>query len=76
MVIWTSLLTGLFSAMLRSLVALVLISWMICLVFAIAYIFFDAPFSSFLISLAGFNLGLILYMAAQLLRARLESASH
>ncbi|MDB5524642.1 MAG: hypothetical protein JWM58_2405 [Rhizobium sp.] len=66
MIFVTSLVTGLFAAMLRSLFATIAVSFLICIVFAVAFALNGASVSALLISIAGFNGGLILFAAAHI----------
>lgn len=74
MVLTTSLFTGLFAAMLRSLFAMILVAFLIAVVFLVAYLFYGASVVGFVLSILGFNLGLILFAAAHFARSGTRSA--
>ncbi len=74
MVLVTSLLTGLFAAMLRSMLAVVAVAFLICVAFTIAFVFYGASWVGLAIAVAGFNLGLIAFVGTQLLGAGTRSA--
>jgi hypothetical protein len=66
--------TGLFAAMLRSAVAVIMVAFLISLVFLGAFICYGASVVGLAISILGFNAGLILFVAAHLVRSRQHSA--
>lgn len=70
MVLVISLFTGLFAAMLRSLLAMIAVAFLISLTFLAAFIFYGASILGLVIAIAGFNAGLILFVAANVLRSR------
>jgi len=74
MVLVTSLLTGLFAAMLRSLFAVISVAFLIALTFAIAAIFYGASIVGLVLAIAGFNAGLVVFAGAHFLRSGARSA--
>jgi hypothetical protein len=74
MVLITSLLTGLFAAMLRSLFAMIAVAFLISLTFLVAFIFHGASVWGLIIAIAGFNGGLVLFVAAHVVRSGQHSA--
>jgi hypothetical protein len=73
MIVMTTILTGLTTAMLRSATALILVAFMIFVAFAVAYLFFGTGLFSLLMSIAGFNAGLVLFAAAHVFGAHPHS---
>jgi hypothetical protein len=59
MIFATSTLTGLFSALLRSAFAVILVAFLISVVTIIGVVFYGASLFTGLLVIAGFNLGLI-----------------
>lgn len=74
MVVITSLLTGFFAAMLRSLFAVILVAFLISIAFLVAAILYGTSVIVLLLSIAGFNAGLILFAATYILRSGARSA--
>jgi len=74
MVLITSLLTGLFAAMLRSLFAMIGVAFLISLTFLIAFMLHGASIWGLVIAIVGFNAGLILFVAAHVLGSGQRSA--
>jgi hypothetical protein len=64
MVLVTSLLTGLFTAMLRSLFAVIAVAFLISFTFAAAFVLYGASVVSLVLSIVGFNAGLLLFAGA------------
>ncbi|MDB5550256.1 MAG: hypothetical protein JWL86_240 [Rhizobium sp.] len=63
MIFATALATGLFTAMLRSAYALIAVAFMIALAFFAAFLISGAGIFTFLVSVAGFNAGIITFGA-------------
>ena len=74
MVLVTSLLTGLFAGMLRSVFAVIAVAFLIFVTFAIALVFYGASWVALAISIGGFNLGLITFVGTQLFGTGARSA--
>lgn len=74
MVLVTSLFTGLFAAMLRSLFAVIIVSFLIAVAFLGSFLFYGASILGLVISIIGFNFGLIVFAAAHFLRSGAHSA--
>lgn len=74
MVFLTSLLIGYSAAMLRSAVAVVFVSCLLTVVFSASFILSGTPLVSLLVSIAGFNVGLVCCAGAYLVRMGLRSA--
>ena len=70
MIFLATLLTGISSALLRSAVALIIVSFLIALLYLVAAIFFGTGLFAFLLAVGGFNAGLILFAAAHILAPR------
>jgi uncharacterized membrane protein YGL010W len=66
MILLTTIATGIFSGLLRSVSALALVSFLICLSFAAAAITGPVSLVSFGLAIVGFNLGLITLFAGHL----------
>jgi hypothetical protein len=75
MLLITSLSTGLFAAMLRSSIAVIVVAFLIVVAFAAAAILHSASFVGLLLAVAGFNGGLIFYLIANLVRSNSHSAT-
>lgn len=75
MILVTSMMTGLFAAMLRSAFAVIIVAFLIAVLFAVAFVFYGASLISLALSLIGFNAGLALYGAAYIVASRSRSAS-
>lgn len=73
MVLMTSLLTGLVAAMLRSLFAVIIVAFLVSATFLVAFFAFGTPIFLFVLTIIGFNGGLILYAVACVIRARARS---
>lgn len=69
MVLITSVLTGFFAAMLRSLFAMIAVAFLISVLFFVAFALYGAPLIGLILSIAGFNIGLIIFAAAYILRS-------
>lgn len=67
MIFATSLAIGLFTAMLRSAFAVIAVSFMIGLVFVVALVMSGASLFALLMSVLGFNAGLITFGAGYLI---------
>lgn len=63
MIFATALATGLFTAMMRSAFALIAVAFMIALAFFAAFLISGASIFTFLVSVAGFNAGIITFGA-------------
>ena len=74
MILITSLFTGIFAAMLRSLFAVISVAFMISVAFAAAAVLGGTSVVLLLLSMAGFNAGLILFAAAHVYRSGARSA--
>jgi hypothetical protein len=74
MVLITSLLTGLFAAMLRSLFAVITVAFLISLTFLGSFLFYGASVVGLVIAILGFNAGLIVFIGAHVLRSGQRSA--
>jgi hypothetical protein len=74
MILITSLLTGLFAAMLRSLFAVIAVAFLISVAFLGAFIFYGASAFSLVIAILGFNAGLIAFVSVHVLRSGQHSA--
>jgi hypothetical protein len=61
MIFVTALATGLFTAMLRSAFAVIAVAFMIGLVFLVAFLASGASILSFVLSVLGFNAGLMTF---------------
>ena len=75
MILVTSMMTGLFAAMLRSAFAVIIVAFLIAVLFAVAFVLYGASLTSLVLSLIGFNAGLALYGAAFIVASRYRSAS-
>jgi hypothetical protein len=75
MILVTSMMTGLFAAMLRSAFAVIIVAFLIAVLFAVAFVFYDASLFSLALSLIGFNVGLVLYGAVHIAASGSRSAS-
>jgi hypothetical protein len=73
MIFMTALATGLFTAMLRSAFAIIAVAFMIALVFFTAFLISGASIFTFLISVAGFNAGLITLGAGYMINSAVTS---
>lgn len=67
MILATSMAIGLFTAMLRSAFAVIAVAFMIGLVFVVALVMSGAGLFGLLMSVLGFNLGLITFGAGYLI---------
>lgn len=74
MVLITSALTGLVAAMLRSLFAVIGVAFLVSLTFLIAFLMHGTSIIGLVIAIAGFNAGLILFVAAHVYRSGHRSA--
>jgi hypothetical protein len=74
MVLIISLLTGFFAAMLRSLLAMIAIACLISLSFVVAAILYGTSIIALVLAIAGFNAGLIVFVAAHIIRSGARSA--
>jgi hypothetical protein len=74
MVVATSFLIGLTAALLRSMLAIILVAFLIATVFVVALCAHGALWINLLIAIACFNAGLIFVMAAYVTYKRLHSA--
>lgn len=74
MVLITSAMTGLVAAMLRSLFAVIGVAFLVSLTFLIAYLMNGTSVIGLVIAIAGFNFGLILFVAAHVYRSSHRSA--
>ena len=75
MIVVTSMMTGLFAAMLRSTFAVIMVAFMIGVLFAIAFVLYGTSLSSLALAILGFNGGLVLLGAAHVFTSGLRSAS-
>lgn len=75
MIFATALATGLFTAMLRSAFAVIAVAFMIALVFLAAFLISGASIISFLVSVAGFNAGLIAFGAGYMINSAVTSSN-
>lgn len=73
MIFMTALATGLFTAMLRSAFAVIAVAFMIALAFFAAFLISGAGIFTFLMSVAGFNAGLITFGAGYMISASVTS---
>jgi hypothetical protein len=69
MLLMTSLSTGLFSAMLRSTISVIMVAFLIVVAYAAAAVLYGASLIGLLLAVAGFNGGLILYLVGNLVRS-------
>ena len=69
MIFATALATGLFTAMLRSAFAVILVACLIGLVFLLAFVLSGASVFGLLLSILGFNAGLIAFGVGCLIRS-------
>jgi hypothetical protein len=74
MVFITALLIGYLAAMLRSAVAVVLVSFLLTLVFIVSFVLSGTSVLSLLIAIAGFNAGLVCCATAYLVRTGFRTA--
>lgn len=74
MVASTSFLTGLVTALLRSMFAVILVAFLIAAVFLVALVAHGALWIDLLVAIACFNAGLILVMAIYVAHRRTHSA--
>lgn len=74
MVVATSFLIGLTTALLRSMLAVILVAFLIAVVFLVALFAHGALWINLLVAIACFNAGLIFIMAAYVTYRRLHSA--
>lgn len=74
MVAFTSFLTGLVTALLRSMLSVILVAFLIAVVFLIALIMHGASWLDLLLAVACFNAGLIFVMAVYVAHRRAHSA--
>lgn len=75
MILVTSMLTGLFAAMLRSAFAVIVIAFLIGMLFMVAFAFYGASLTSLLFVVLGFNSGLLLCGAVYVVGSGTRPAS-
>lgn len=75
MIFMTALATGLFAAMLRSAFAVIAVAFMIALAFVAALLISGASIFSLLISIAGFNAGLITFGAGYMINSAISTSN-
>lgn len=73
MIFATALATGLFSAMMRSAFAVIAVAFMIALAFFAAFLISGASIFALLVSIAGFNAGIITFGAGCVINASVTS---
>lgn len=66
MIFLTTLATGVITGMLRSVLAVIVVSFLICATFACAALTGPASLVSFVLSILGFNAGLVLLLGGYL----------
>jgi len=75
MIVVTSMMTGLFAAMLRSAFGVIVVAFLIGIVFAIAFVLYGTSLASLVLAVLGFNGGLLLLGAAHVVGSGTRSAS-
>jgi len=74
MVVVVSMLTGFFTALLRSVFAVILVAFLISLVAVIGFVAYGASLFSVALTIIGFNGGLMLFAAAHIVGAGAKRA--
>ena len=75
MILVTSMMTGLFAALLRSAFAVIIVAFLIGVLFVVALAIYGTSLASLALAIVGFNGGLLLYGAAHVVVSSARSAS-
>ena len=76
MIFVTSLITGIFAALLRSMFALISVAVLICVAFGFAAVLYGTSFMAFLLAIGGFNAGLILLAVGHMVLSGPRHSAH